>query len=251
MVDLYTDNWEIKNIDTVLFDKDGTFIDSHVYWGRIISLRINEVLKFYKIDNKHFDELCLSLGYDTKTKKLIEKGPIALLAREAVINSLMEKLNSIGVNSKEDDIKMLFEKVHLEFLKEIYDYIKPIKEAEVLFKRLKEKGVKLAVVTSDMKANTEVILEQLNFSKYFDLVIGKDSCKQPKKTGEPALVALSELKENASNTISVGDAPMDFEMAKNAHLAGSILVATGQITENKLKKYTNTVVKSLDEVFIK
>ena len=59
MADLYAKNWIIKNVDTVLFDKDGTFIDAHVYWGRIIELRIQAVMNFYQIDDKYFDELCL------------------------------------------------------------------------------------------------------------------------------------------------------------------------------------------------
>ena len=141
--------------------------------------------------------------------------------------------------------------VHEKFLDEIFDYVKPIKEAEVLFKRLKEKGVKLAVVTSDMKLNTDAILEKTNLAQYFDLVIGKDNCTKAKKTGEPALIALKLLNANANTTISVGDAPMDYEMAKNANLKGSILVSTGQIPETKLKQLTDTTVQNLSEVIVK
>ncbi len=251
MADLYTKNWEIKDINTVLFDKDGTFIDSYIYWGRIIALRVKAVMEFYGVCENHFDKLCLSLGYDTKSKKLIEKGPIALLAREEVINSLIAKLKEIKINSELEQISEIFKNVHKTFLDEIYDYVKPIKEAEILFKRLKEKNVRLAVVTSDMRANTELILKHLNLSEYFDIVIGKDDCTKPKKTGEPALIALDKLGANPDNTISVGDAPMDFEMAQMANLKGSILVSTGQITEQSLMKLTNTTVQSLDEVLVK
>lgn len=251
MADLYAKNWMIKNVDTVLFDKDGTFIDAHVYWGRIIELRIQAVMNFYQVDDKYFDELCLSLGYDTKNKILIEKGPIALLAREAVVNSLIEKLKELNINAVSSEIADIFKNVHEKFLDEIFDYVKPIKEAEVLFKRLKEKGVKLAVVTSDMKLNTDAILEKTNLAQYFDLVIGKDNCTKAKKTGEPALIALKLLNANANTTISVGDAPMDYEMAKNANLKGSILVSTGQIPETKLKQLTDTTVQNLSEVIVK
>lgn len=34
MINLKTDNFEIDNIDTILFDKDGTFIDLHYFWGK-------------------------------------------------------------------------------------------------------------------------------------------------------------------------------------------------------------------------
>ena len=49
----------LMSVDEVhLFDKDGTFIDAHVYWGRIIELRIQAVMNFYQVDDKYFDELC-------------------------------------------------------------------------------------------------------------------------------------------------------------------------------------------------
>ena len=59
------------------------------------------------------------------------------------------------------------------------------------------------------------------------------------------------LNANANTTISVGDAPMDYEMAKNANLKGSILVSTGQIPETKLKQLTDTTVQNLSEVIVK
>lgn len=251
MVDLYTKNWELKNINTILFDKDGTFIDSHIYWGKIIQMRVQAVMKEFKISEEHFYDLCLSLGYDLNVKKLIPQGPIALLAREEVIKSLLEALQKINVKTDIDTIAEIFKNVHQEFHKVIYDYIKIIDGAEDLFKRLKEKGVTLAVVTSDIYANATAILEYLNLDKYFSLVIGKDNCTKAKKTGEPALIAIEKLGANPANTISVGDADMDYLMAKNAGLKGSILVATGQIEIEGLAKYTNSVVNNLSEVLIK
>ena len=49
MISLKTNNWQIDNIDTILFDKDGTFIDLHYFWGKMTELRIKEVIKKYKI----------------------------------------------------------------------------------------------------------------------------------------------------------------------------------------------------------
>ncbi len=248
MISLKTNDWELNNIEAILFDKDGTFIDSHIYWGKIIELRINAVMKYYNIDKNLFNKLCLSLGYDRNKKCLIPKGPIALLAREAVINSLVEELKKQNIEAQTTIIEEIFKDVHKEFLPQIYDYIKLIDDAKDLFDRLKKTNVKMAVVTSDTKANTEAILEYLGLKKYFSLVIGKDDCTKAKKTGEPALIALEKLGVCANKTISVGDAPMDYEMAKNAGLKGSILVSSGQIPLEGLKKLTNTCVLSLKEL---
>ena len=251
MVELYTKEWSIPGIDAVLFDKDGTFIDSHLYWGQIIKLRTKATMDHYNIDQSHFEELCLSLGLNTKTSKLVEQGPIAISAREVVISSLAEKLETLGIKDTTETIRNIFNQVHKEFQKEIFNYIKPIKEAEELFKKLKSKNIKLAVVTSDSKLNTDIILKQLNLTHYFDAIIGKESCNQTKNTGKPAEIALKLLDVKPEYAISIGDTPVDFEMAQNANLKSSILVATGQIAEDRLKKYTNNTVKSLSEVFVK
>ena len=50
MINLKTNDWEIKNIDTILFDKDGTFIDLHYFWGKMTELRVQEIIKIYNLD---------------------------------------------------------------------------------------------------------------------------------------------------------------------------------------------------------
>lgn len=248
MVKLYTDNWEIDNVETILFDKDGTFIDAHAYWGRIIEMRINAVMKHYGVEPACFAKLCLSLGLDTETGKLIPQGPIALLSREEVINSLIKALADFNVKSDVNTIAQIFKEVHSEFHKEIYEHVKVIDSAIDLFERLTSSGVTMAVVTSDTYANASTILKHMNLTKYFSLIIGKDNCTKAKKTGEPALIALEKLGANANTTISVGDAPMDYLMAKNGGLKGCILTATGQIPTENLKEYTQCVVNNLSEV---
>ena len=50
MITLKTDYWEIKDIDTILFDKDGTFIDLHYFWGKMTELRAEEIIKKFRLD---------------------------------------------------------------------------------------------------------------------------------------------------------------------------------------------------------
>lgn len=248
MAKLYTDKWALDNIKAVLFDKDGTFINSHIYWGEIIKRRIHAVMQHFEIKEDLFDSLCSSLGLDTKTGLLIKEGPIAIFSREVVVISLINKLKECGVSSNSSTIEEIFKKVHENFLPDIYNYVKIIEDAKILFDKLKNVEIKLAVVTSDIHANTDAILKHLGLEKYFDLVIGKDDCSKAKKTGEPAKIALKKLNVKAENTISVGDAEMDYLMAKNAGLKGSILVATGQTPLEELLDYTPTSVEKLKEV---
>ncbi len=250
MATLFTKEWKLENVDTVLFDKDGTFVDLHAYWGRVVERRILAVIKKYALPLEIFDELALFMGYDKSKNKVIPKSMIVVLSRNEIIEKFTQKLIEIGVSTTENEIDDIFEEEHKEFLKEMYDYIKPIKDAYVFFEKLKKAGVKMAVVTSDGHNNAEKTLDFLEISHYFNLVIGKEDSTLPKKTGEPAVIALEKLGSDKENTISVGDAPMDSQMADKAGLKGSILVTTGHMTKEELKEYSKYVTTSLADISV-
>jgi phosphoglycolate phosphatase-like HAD superfamily hydrolase len=46
----------------------------------------------------------------------------------------------------------------------------------------------------------------------------------------------------------IGDAPMDYISAQNAGINNTILVATGQLTCEELKKTSNLVLESLKDI---
>ena len=251
MVDFYGKDWEIKNIDTVLFDKDGTFLNDHVYWGKLAECRIHKIIEQFGLDKNSFNDLCFAIGQDPINCKLIKNGPVGVLSRNEVVEFMVNELKKYDVSTDFDTISELFNVVHKEFSENIDKYVESLEYSEDFIKDLKSKGVKLAVVTSDTYDHTLKILDILKLNNIFDCVIGKDSCKEEKRSGKPALLALEKLNSKIENTIVIGDALMDYEMGKNAHLNGEILVATGQTDIEDLKKCSKCVVNNLSEVEIK
>ena len=57
MINLKTEKWEINNIETILFDKDGTFVDLHYFWGRMTEMRAMEVIKHFYLNDVFFAEM--------------------------------------------------------------------------------------------------------------------------------------------------------------------------------------------------
>ena len=57
MLNLSTKDWYVDNIETVIFDKDGTFIDLHYFWGKMTELRALEVIKYYNITSTNTVEV--------------------------------------------------------------------------------------------------------------------------------------------------------------------------------------------------
>ena len=248
MISLKSQNWILENIDTVLFDKDGTFIDLHYFWGKITEMRVNEIIKRFHLDQVFFEKLCLILGYDFKSGKMISDGITALYSRVKIIEIFNKKLQELGIESSEEEITEIFDNVSNLFYKDIEKYIRPIDEAISLIKSLRSNGIKTAVITSDSVESTQLTLKIYKWENLFDLIIGRESYLETKESGIPTQKALSILGANSKTTIMIGDSPTDYISAKNAGVERTILVASGQVGSDILKEYSPFVVKSLKEL---
>ncbi len=250
MINLKTLDWKIENIDTVLFDKDGTFIDLHYFWGKMSEMRSLECIKVFKLNEDVFEKLCLSLGYDRKTGKMLKDGITALYSRPKIIEIFTEDLNKLGANVIENQVEEIFDRVSKKFYKNLPEYTKPIPEAIDFIKKIKSMGVKTGIVTSDSIESTELTIKHFGWENLFDVKIGRESTKETKESGVPVKLALEKINSKAETSIMVGDAPMDYIAAKNAGVNRTILVATGQIEKDDLLKTSKFSLNSLDEIIL-
>lgn len=247
MISFFTDDWRVQGISGVLFDKDGTLMDSHVYWGRIIERRAAAIIDHYGLAGDLFADLCKAMGFSLDRRLLLPEGPIALVSREEVLDIVASFLCSRGGHASVNVLSELFVREHEAFLEEIYNYSNILPGVTDLLLLLKDCGVKTAVVTTDTVKNTEEILRYLGLDTLFAAVIGKESTKEPKVTGVPALAALKMLDVQADQAVCIGDAPMDLIMAQKSGLKAGIGVATGQITSAVLQNYTPYCAASMQE----
>ena len=250
MINLKTDKWELKNIETILFDKDGTFIDLHYFWGKMTELRAEEIIKKFSKDNNLKPKLCLYLGYDISTKKMLPDGITAMYSRSQIIEIFKSNLADENIMVTTSELEKIFDEVSEKFYKNILDYTKPIDDAIKFIKEVHSQGIKLGIVTSDSEVSTKLTLKQFNWEHLFDVAIGREASPETKESGALTKIALKKLNANPETTIMIGDAPMDFLSAKNAGVKNTILVATGQINENTLKKTSPYTTKNLKSLII-
>lgn len=248
MISLIAKNWRYDNIDTVLFDKDGTLIDLHCFWGKMTEMRALEVIKRYNLSSNLFDKICMFLGYNLASKKMLADGITALYSRKKIIEIFRKNLAELGVNSSEIELVEIFDYVSTEFYKNIQEYTKPIDEAINLLYELKELGVKIGIVTSDSVEATNLNIKQFGWEALFDIVVGRETVNATKESGVPTKYALEKLGAEPQNTLMIGDAPMDYISAKNAGVDNVILVATGQLSCEELSKTSNQVLESLGDI---
>lgn len=247
MVTLKSKNWSLNNVETVLFDKDGTFIDLHYFWGKMTELRVLEIINRFNISKMYFDKLCLCLGYDTTSCKMLPDGITALYSRVKIIEIFRVKLIDFGVSVTDVELTEIFDYVNTIFYKEMMQYTKPIQSAITFIKELKNAGVQIGIVTSDSVESTNLTLEQFGWEDLFDVVIGRESCLETKESGKPTRLAMNKLGAKSETTIMIGDAPMDYISAKNAGIDRTVLVSTGQIKIEELQNVCEYVLGNLNE----
>ena len=242
--------WRISELEAVLFDKDGTLVDLHFYWGEIIRRRANAVIAHHKLEAAVFPRLCAAMGLSVDQQRLLPEGPVGLVSREEVIQALHGALKDLGVATSPEIMAELFVRVHQDFQPDVERFVQLIPGAAAFVAALRKAGAKLAVVTSDTAANTRQTLRRFRLGECFDSIVGHETTPEPKISGVPARHALEELGGSGEKTVCIGDGPMDFLMAEKSGCRAAIGVATGQIPGAELARYTKYVTPSLADLTV-
>ena len=101
---------------------------------------------------------------------------------------------------------------------------------------LKEKGVKLAIVTSKYHYRIEQILSKFSAGDLIDIIVGAEDVKFEKPSPEGLLRAIETLQVNAEEVLYVGDSIVDAQAAQNANVKFAATL-TGTTTRDELGKY--------------
>ena len=250
MINIISDRFKIENIELVIFDKDGTFIDIHTYWGRVVELRATKIIEYYNLDESFFEPLCAVMGYDIQTKLLPPDSPVGLYSRDRVQEILQFFLIKNDIDASIEDINSIFQEVAQDFISEQEEYTVVIPEAVDLMNDIKNTGAKMVVVTSDSKDNAEHTIKKRGLDKLFDGIYGAEDSKTPKTSGEIVKNILNKMNIKPENTICIGDTYDDYLMAQNSGIKGCINVSTGVVTMSQHKDYNDFCVSSLKELTI-
>ena len=188
-----------KNINTVIFDMDGTTLNTLAD----LANAVNYVLSTFDMPTHEIEEY----------RKWFGNG-IRYAIRCAVPES----------TSEETIDKML------PVFKEYYgihclDETRPYVGILDLMKVLKEHGYKMAIVSNKI----DPAVKELNnrfFKDYVDVAIGERDGIRRKPAPDTVIEALKELGSTEETSIYIGDSEVDFETANNSNLP-SILVLWG------------------------
>ncbi|MCF6173419.1 MAG: HAD family hydrolase [Campylobacteraceae bacterium] len=198
---------------TILFDLDGTLIDS-----------TDAILQSFEHSFGQFD---LDMPSDELVKSLIGYP----------LDIMYEKL---GVQSKDiDEIITKYKKHYREISREKTTLLPFTKEALIAA----DEFATLGIVTTKTKRYSIELLEHMGILKYFDVLIGREDVQNPKPHPEPVLKAVSILNAKKQNSWMIGDTVMDLQSAKSAEI-NCIGVTCGYGKKEELQNITQDVYEN-------
>lgn len=232
--------------EVIFFDKDGTLIDFDVFWVSVSRYVLNEILNQYNLDesdnciDKDIEILLGRLGVvDGKTDidGILCKGTYKQIS-EIVFEFLKDK----GIESD-------FDELNAEILSSFNQNSKkgsvlPVCEdiRNVLI-NLKNKGIKLCVVTTDNPEITDMCLDKLGILDLFDAVYTDDGVIKTKPDKAAIEDYCSKTGTGIDKILMVGDTFTDIKFARNA---GIKVVCVGRDENRKrLEEYADASIPDI------
>lgn len=179
-----------------LFDLDGTLVDS----APDLHATLNTILE---------EEGCAPVTLDA-VRAFIGEGARRLLERS---------LNAQGESSEPARLDRLLERYLTYYERHIADHSEVYPEVRETLIALQAAGAGLAVVTNKFEHLAQQVLDALELSPFFPVVLGGDSLPERKPSAAPLLEACSRLGVAAEAALMVGDSRTDIAAARAAKIS--------------------------------
>jgi pyrophosphatase PpaX len=203
---------------TVLFDLDGTLVDS----GAIILASFRHAAR-------------------TVLARDVEEEQIAALVGGSNLHDQMRVLSPTHVDE--------LVRVYREHNRPLHDELQAFEGVEELMETLSGEGRKLGIVTAKGRQTVDLAFAVLSLERYFDAVVTADMTARHKPDPAPVLKALELLESEPADAAFVGDSPYDVAAGKAAGVF-TVAVSWGKIhpEERLLEAGADVLVHSPKEL---
>lgn len=179
----------LKGIKAVLFDLDGTLVDTM----EAFHLMVNSLLKSFNKPERSFSENVKLVGKPSKT--IVET-----IVNETGLDVSLEEFSGIM------------------FREWVYTYMpkhgKLYPDSLNVLRALRERGYLLGVVSNTSREELPHYLNGFKIGSFFSVAVSSGDVENPKPSPEPVLKAVGKLNLKSREAVMVGDRPEDIEAGK-------------------------------------
>jgi phosphoglycolate phosphatase len=190
--------WRGQPLDAVLFDLDGTLLDT----AADIGVALNRALA----------EFHLRPLPESDVRRMIGRGSPILIERAAAAQGrVLDQATQAAV------LERFFH--HYGALQENEEFqAKPYQGVSEALSVLHGAGLRTAVVTNKQERFASGLLRRLHLLEWIDLVVGGDTCERRKPDPQPLEFACERLGSPPARTLMVGDSINDVLAARAARI---------------------------------
>ena len=195
----------VRKIRAVLFDLGGTLV---------------KTTNVCEIHQKILDIHGVTITLDkiveahSANQKELDVEEMARLGEEYWIRWNLKMLDRLGIKERKEFLARKIDELWWD-----YAELETYPEVEDTLKCLSSRGIKTGMITNGTEKDYKQILQKLNLTHYFDVVVGIDACKKGKPHKEIFLYALKKIHVKPEEAIFVGDSiKHDYEGAYKAGL---------------------------------
>jgi len=211
----------VPTVKAVLFDLDGTLIDSEYFyysnWAPILA-----------------EEFQLHITFEDWIKDF---------AGHTLVRNVGYLKDHFGIETTEE---FMWTATRVNYAKSDMTTIRLMPFAKETLEYLKQKGVRMALVTSSYKTTVETVLGYHGLLDYFEFFVTRELVENPKPNPEPYELATQKLNLPKEHIIAIEDTITGFTAATRAGLA--CVAVTKHETERNRLSNANYLIEDLSNL---
>jgi phosphoglycolate phosphatase len=193
-----TAHWRGQPLCAVLFDLDGTLLDTLADIAAAL--------------NRTVAEWGWAPFGDTEVRDMVGGGSPILIERAAALRRMV-----LEPDASSAMLKRFFH--HYESMEtSSQSTARPYPGAAESLRRLHSAEVRIAIVTNKQQHFADALLTRLGLADWVDIVVGGDTCQRRKPDPQPLLFACDSLRVQHSEALMVGDSINDVQAARAARM---------------------------------
>jgi phosphoglycolate phosphatase len=225
-------------IKGILFDKDGTLINSESTW---VPFYKNLLRREKALGDNEIERYMIAAGYQPETNDF--RGGSMLAGA-----STRELVEFWWPGETAETHRVITTRMQDESIDVSLKYIEPVPALAKTLDTLHRHPFLLGVATNDGERSARAHMEHLGVAKHFTDIIGSDTVAAPKPAGH-MIRRFAQVTGIAPETITmIGDNSHDMQEARAGGAGLAIAVLTGNSTRADIAPYADHVIDGLADL---